>query len=131
MKMELVLKFDFISSHSLKGHETPHPHLWWLEFALSGAPIDGKIIDIVELRERVLELVRPLNHVYLNDFSGVSPEVREFPTCETLSVFFHDRLQFMISEHFIDKNPSVKISSLSVSLCEMDGREMGAIRLTF
>ena len=129
--MELVLKFDFISSHSLRGHETPHPHRWWLEFALSGAPLEGKIIDIVDLRERVMEMIKPLDHVYLNDFSGVPQAVRDFPTCETLSVFFSERLQLLISQYFIDQNPTLKLSSLSVSLCEMDGREMGAVRLLF
>jgi len=129
MKMELVLKFDFIASHSLQGHETPHPHIWWLEFSLAGDPIQGKIIDIVELREEVGEMITPLRNTYLNDFSGVTPAVREFPTCETLSVFFYHRLQAVIAKRFLSQNPSLKISSLSVALCEMDGREMGAVRI--
>ena len=129
IKMELILKFDFVSSHSLKGHETPHPHLWWLEFSLAGEPIEGKIIDIVELRERVFEMIAPMRGVYLNEFSGVTQSVREFPTCETLSVFFYERLHSLIARQFLSQNASLRISSLSVALCEMDGKEMGAVRL--
>ncbi len=130
MKTELIVKFQFVASHSLAGYEVPHPHLWNLEIVLSGTPRNGKIIDIIEFREKVKGLVSQLESQYLNDCAAVSPEVREFPTCETLCTYFQKAISQLISSAWIQENPSLKLSSILVALCEMSGVETGAVRLS-
>lgn len=129
MSTELILKFEFVASHSLENNETPHPHRWKLELAVTGSPIRGKIIDLVLLRDRVQALINPLRSVYLNDFVGVSPAVQAFPTCETLGQFFWDQLHMLLSGEFYEQNPTLKLASVMVGICEMSGEEMGAARI--
>lgn len=130
MKTELIVKFKWIASHSLAGFENPHPHIWHLEAVLSGTPKNGKIVDIVELREKIKALIAPLENQYLNDCLEVSPEVREFPTCETLCAFFESKLSELILKIRSQHNSSLRLVSILVDLCEMDGTEMGAVRLS-
>jgi hypothetical protein len=130
MKIELIVKFQFVASHSLQGYEPPHPHRWNLEIALTGTPENGKIIDLIEFRERVKEMISPLESQYLNDCKSVTPEVREFPTCETLCSFFQDQIHQQILNHWAKINPSLRLSSILVAICEVDGTETGAVRLS-
>jgi 6-pyruvoyl-tetrahydropterin synthase len=129
---ELVLKFSFEASHSLSGYETPHPHIWKIEIAVKGEPIQGKILDIVQLRSGIQKIIEPLASTYLNSNLFVSPEVREFPTCETLSNYFAYQMRSLIDKpEYISQNSSVRLSCVQVAICEMDMTEMGATRLTF
>ncbi len=130
MKSELIVKFQFIASHSLEGYETPHPHRWQLEVVVSGVPKNGKIIDMFKFRDQIQELIQPLESQYLNDCPLVSPEIREFPTCETLCNFFQHEMSQRILMSYTKENPSLRLSSITVALCEMDGTETGAVRLS-
>lgn len=130
MRTELLLKFVFEASHSLADYEVPHPHIWKLEVAVEGKAIEGRIIDIVVLRTRIQKLVDLLNSTFLNENSRVGAAVREFPTCETLSQFFHREIKDILHEEFLPKNPSILLSSITVAICEMDHTEMGAVRLS-
>ncbi len=129
MKTELILKFTFEASHSLAGFETPHPHLWKLEVAIQGQPVKGRIIDMVTLRERLQALIDQLKGTYLNESTRVDEQVKKFPTCETLSLFFSKELQEILKVEFFNQNPTVHLSSVQVAICDMDGTEMGAVRL--
>jgi 6-pyruvoyl-tetrahydropterin synthase len=129
VKTELLLKFIFEASHSLADYEVPHPHLWILKLAVGGRPIQGRIIDIVRLRARIDQLIQGLKLTYLNDNPTVSDEVREFPTCETLSQYFYGQIQALLAHDFAPANPSVALTSVTIAICEMDGTEMGAARL--
>jgi 6-pyruvoyl-tetrahydropterin synthase len=131
MKTELLLKFNFEASHSLEGFETPHPHLWRLEFAVEGESIQGRIIDLVHLRERVDQLIMPLKLTYLNENLFVTSEVRKYPTCETLSEYFSHHLQVILQHEYYPHNASIRLTSVLVAICEMDGTEMGAVRRSF
>lgn len=135
MKAELILKFEFEASHSLSGYEVPHPHFWRLEVVVGGIPqqnwMEGRIIDIVELRTQIEKRVNPLRLSYLNDNPHVSAEVRKFPTCETLSQFFCDELQQVLTTDFIETHPSVCLNSVMIAICDMDRVEMGAVRVRF
>jgi 6-pyruvoyl-tetrahydropterin synthase len=130
MKTELIVKFQMAASHSLEGYETPHSHLWNLEIILSGSPKNGKIIDLIEFREKVNSVISPLESQYLNDCPSVTLEVRKFPTCETLCSFFHERVSDLIQKQWAQENPSLRLSSIEVAICEMDGTETGAVKLS-
>ena len=129
MKTELLLKFVFEASHSLASYETPHRHLWRLEMTVEGEPMEGRILDMVILRERIQKQIDPLNHIYLNEYPHTNAQVREFPTCETLSGFFTFELQKILAEEFLSQNPTIKLTSVLVAICSIDGTELGAVRL--
>ncbi len=130
MKQELLLQFQFEASHSLSGYETPHPHLWKIKVAIEGKPIQGRIIDLVVLRNRIQQLMDSLDQTDLNDCNGVSAQVNEFPTCETLAPFFYDKIQEILEKNFLPFSPSVRLTCVEVGLCDLLGVELGAIRLT-
>ncbi len=129
MKIELLVKFQFIASHSLAGHEAPHPHRWNLEVVISGEPHEGKVVDMILFRSKILDLVQPLESQYLNESTLVTPAVRQFPTCETLSIYFMEKLKNTVLPSLLTHNPTVLFSSIQVGLCGMDGVETGAVRL--
>lgn len=132
MITELILKFSFEAFHALTffDNEKSHPHLWKLEVSIQGAPVDGRLIDIPELRNQIDLLLKPLISSFLNENLNVSEEVRKCPTCETLSLFFKFKIENLLQEKFQCTNPSVRLSYLQVAICEMDGSELGAIKLT-
>ncbi len=130
MKTDLIAKFQFLASHSLAGYEIPHAHLWRLEITLSGEPKNGKIIDLIAFRENVQELIAPLESQYLNNCSAVTTQVREFPTCETLSVFFHEKIRHLTVHSFSLENPSIYLQSTLIAICAIDGTETGAVRIS-
>ncbi len=130
MVTELLLKFVFEASHSLADYEEIHPHIWKLELGIKGKPIDGRIVDMVELRAKVQKIVDQLQNTLLNENSYVSDAVREFPTCETLSQFLYDELQVLLGREILIHHPSVYLSGVMVALCSMNGAEIGAARLS-
>lgn len=129
MKTELILKFDFTASHSLENFEKPHPHIWRVEVGVTGEPIKGKIIDMFELRATFESVIAPLKDAYLNESKVLDPNASKFPTCETLSAYFYGKFEEMINSRLRSMNPTLKIKSVMVALCEMDGTERGAARL--
>src|SRR5437763_646129 len=120
MKLELILKFEFEASHSLGGYETPHPHIFKLETSISGKPINGWLIDLVILNRRIGLLTRDLHKTFLNENEKANQMVRDFPTCESLAPFFYERLSGIIKHEFLSQNPSLGLSYVQVSICEMD-----------
>ena len=129
MQAELILKFNFEASHSLSGYEAPHPHLWGLEVILSGEPVDGKIVDIVKAREKIEEIIEPLKFKYLNDLSYLDPPAQRAPTCETLSYFFLNKIRPWVEKSLKNENPTVGLVSVGIAIRNMDGEEMGFVRL--
>ena len=130
MKTELFLKFEFEASHSLQAYEVPHPHLWRLKVGVSGEPVQGWIVDLVVLRERVQRLIDAVSLTYLNENQKVSSEVRQYPTCETLSLFYYHQIEGVLNSEFIVINPSVKLNSVEVSISDLNRVELGAVRLS-
>lgn len=128
MKTELILKFSFLASHSLAQYEKPHPHLWKLEMAVSGETNNGMLVDMMLLKAGIEKIIEPLKSQYLNDCNSVGSIVREFPTCETLSLFFWEKLQNLLEIEFLPQNRSLKVSSVAITICNLDGEELGAVR---
>jgi 6-pyruvoyl-tetrahydropterin synthase len=125
---ELILSFMFRASHTLSGYETPHPHYWTLQLAVSGEIVNGMIVDMVKLRSGVQTLIAPLEDKYLNDVSLLNPAARNAPTCETLSAYFSDRLKELLSREFLDTNSTLNLEWTAIAIHELDKTEMGRVR---
>lgn len=130
MNTQLILKFEFVASHSLLGYEVPHPHIWKLETVISGKPIAGKILDIMALRELFQGALTAVAGSYLNENPAAGAAVMEVPTCETLCEYFFSKFNSILKADFIKGNPTVQLSSVTVGICGMDGVETGAVKLT-
>jgi 6-pyruvoyl-tetrahydropterin synthase len=129
MKTELILGFNFEASHSLSDYEQPHLHLWRLECTFSGKPIDGRILDMVQTRARIETLLESVSLTYLNENQNLTPEARRFPTCETLTHYFKLHLEQMVLTEFCKINSTIQLRSISVSIGELNGLQLGSVRL--
>jgi 6-pyruvoyl-tetrahydropterin synthase len=126
---ELLLKFDFVASHSLSVREDPHPHIWKIEAAISGSPVSGMIINLPEARAAMESIIAPLTNTYLNDAPTLTADAKAAPTCESLGAFFFSEFERLITEKFHAANPTLALKSIQVTLCEMNGFEWGAAKL--
>ncbi len=69
----LTVREEFCASHALRGYDgkcaRPHGHNFKLEVKVRGCELDevGMLIDFVELKRRVRELMQELDHTDLND----------------------------------------------------------------
>ncbi|MFZ9594726.1 MAG: 6-pyruvoyl trahydropterin synthase family protein [Bdellovibrionia bacterium] len=128
MKAELITEFQFEASHSLSGYEEPHSHLWRLQLVLAGEVVQGKIVDLVDLRAQVEAILLDLRGTYLNENPKVLESVRQAPTCETLCEYFGQKMDQLIQAHWSLVNPSVGLGSVCVTLCDLEGNELGGVR---
>ena len=104
---------EFKASHSLVGFETPHFHLWKItvEFKAS-LPLKGdRLIDLVLLKEALIEITDPLVGTYLNETLGASP------TSENMALLIWKK----VSERF----PQEPLDSVAVKLCDLNGEASG------
>ena len=129
-RTELLLKFEMIASHSLSGYEKPHPHIWKIQAGLVGEPIAGRIVDLPTLRTAFEAVLGTLKGTYLNENQNLEGPAREFPTCETLGESLYEKFEGVLAGTFRAANASIRLSFVQVALCEMDGFEQGAARIT-
>ncbi len=130
MTTELLLKFEFLASHSLSVREVPHAHLWRMEVVLLGEPKEGMIVNLPEVRTAFEAVITPLSHTFLNDNSRLDDSAKATPTCETLSAYFFHTFENILNHQFAAHNPTLQLKSVQVAICEPDGFEWGAARLT-
>ncbi len=126
MKVTLIIRSELVASHSLDGYEQPHPHRWKLEIRVSGAPVRGRIIDLPVLEDALKSDLKKLDGCYLNESPLVDEATRAFPTCETLGAHLAEHWDRIVLSVLRKDNPTLKLVSVQVTLCEMDGREFGA-----
>jgi 6-pyruvoyltetrahydropterin/6-carboxytetrahydropterin synthase len=77
------------SGHFLPGHARcgkPHGHTYRIELEAEGPVTGGMVIDFAELKTALREVIRPFDHVMLND-------LMPFPSCENLAAEIHRRLR--------------------------------------
>jgi len=129
MTTELLLKFEFLASHSLSVREEPHPHLWRMEVVLSGEPREGMIVNLPEVRTAFETVVASLSNTFLNENPLLDASAKATPTCETLCAYFFRRFEDVLHRQFLLKNPTLKLKSVQVAICEPDGFEWGAAKL--
>lgn len=129
MKIHLILKQTLLASHSLSVREEPHPHLFKFEIDFTGEPKNGMIVNLPELEASLGEIFKPFQSRYLNDCSALPEEARNFPTCETLGIAFAQMIEGSLIPTFSLENPTLKLVSVLVTLCEPDGREYGSAKI--
>jgi len=89
-KFEIAARVHFDAAHMLPGYPGPcarlHGHRWKVEAAVSGEELDGcgMLVDFLEIRSWLQEIVGPLDHRCLNE---VPPFDRIPPTSENLARF--------------------------------------------
>jgi 6-pyruvoyltetrahydropterin/6-carboxytetrahydropterin synthase len=92
---EVKIVSDFSAAHNLRNFrgkcENLHGHNWKVEVVLRGKQLDesGVLIDFREVKEAVRELLKELDHHYLNDL----PFFREHnPSSENIARYLFERL---------------------------------------
>lgn len=113
MAQQFVLKtlLDFASAHSLRDYPGDcaklHGHNWKIEVQVVGEKLNniGMVIDFKEIKKHAKEVVKELDHTYLNDH----PHFKETnPTAENIAVYLFQEIQSRI------QTPEVKMHSLTV-----------------
>ena len=113
MAQTFVLKtlLDFASAHSLRGYPGDcaklHGHNWKIEVQVAGTQLNeiGMVIDFKEIKRHAKEVVKELDHTFLNDhphFETVNP------TAENIAVYIYKEIEKRI------QTPEVKMHSLTV-----------------
>ncbi|MDX1347065.1 MAG: 6-carboxytetrahydropterin synthase QueD [Thiomicrorhabdus chilensis] len=113
MAQTFVLKtlLDFASAHSLRGYPGDcaklHGHNWKIEVQVSGTQLNdiGMVIDFKEIKRHAKEVVKELDHTFLNDhlhFQEVNP------TAENIAVYLFRAIEARIA------SPEVRMHSITV-----------------
>ena len=113
MAQQFVLKtlLDFASAHSLRGYPGDcaklHGHNWKIEVQVSGNKLNdiGMVIDFKEIKRHAKEVVKELDHTFLNDHPHF--EVTN-PTAENIAVYLFQEIQRRIA------SPDVTMHSITV-----------------
>lgn len=90
----LTVKSEFSSAHRLRGYqgkcENLHGHNWKVEIAVSGSALDnlGMVADFKELKQRLNDILKDLDHKYLNDLAYFK---KKNPTSENIAKYIFER----------------------------------------
>jgi 6-pyruvoyltetrahydropterin/6-carboxytetrahydropterin synthase len=113
MAQTFVLKtlLDFASAHSLRAYPGDcaklHGHNWKIEVQVMGTQLNeiGMVIDFKEIKRHAKEVVKELDHTFLNDH----PYFHETnPTAENIAVYLYRAIAARIT------SPEVKMHSITV-----------------
>ncbi len=92
---EVCVQQSFAAGHSLRNYrgkcENVHGHNYKIEVILRGEALDatGLLVDFVEVKRRMNEVIDYLDHQYIND---LKPFDEINPSAENIAWFFHRRL---------------------------------------
>ena len=87
--------YSFAAGHALRGYkgkcENVHGHNYKVRVTVSGEKLDatGLLVDFVDLRGRIRQLVDRLDHHFLND---LPPFDRLNPSAENIAQYFSEEL---------------------------------------
>ena len=108
---ELIIEEEFSAAHRLRNYkgkcEKLHGHNWKVQVIFKGEEIgkDGLLMDFSILRNKVREVLKNLDHNYLNNI----PFFRKTnPTSENIAFFIFKKLQTVF------KNTKIKIGKVIV-----------------
>jgi 6-pyruvoyltetrahydropterin/6-carboxytetrahydropterin synthase len=96
MAFELIIKADFGAAHHLRQYkgkcERLHGHNWKLDIYLAAEKLneDGMIIDFVDAKRCIRDVLAKYDHYYLND---VPPFDRLNPTSENIARVMAEQVQ--------------------------------------
>jgi len=113
MSQKFVLKtlLDFAAAHRLHGYpgdcEKLHGHNWKIEVQVSGEKLNeiGMVIDFKEIKRHTKEVIKELDHTYLNDhphFQTINP------TAENIAQYLYKTIHQRIA------SGQVKMHSITV-----------------
>ncbi len=83
----------FSAGHALRGYkgkcENPHGHNYKVRVTLEGEKLDsvGLLYDFVHLKQIMHDVIRALDHTYLNDFA---PFDTQNPSAENIAKYVYD-----------------------------------------
>ncbi|NJE06129.1 6-carboxytetrahydropterin synthase [Thermococcus sp. M36] len=89
MKSRIVERFKFEAAHAVVIDGKPeelHGHTFWLEVALEGPLRNGYVMDFLELRRIVNEIIERLDHRNLN-------ALFENPTTENVALWIAGEIE--------------------------------------
>ncbi len=93
---EVSVEYTFAAGHALRGYkgkcENVHGHNYKVQLAIAGEELDstGLLVDFVEVRKKIKDLVERLDHRFLND---LAPFDKLNPSAENIAKYFCDELQ--------------------------------------
>ena len=89
------------AGHALRGYkgkcENTHGHNYKVRVVLAGEELDkvGLLYDFVQLKQRMAEVIRSLDHVYLND---IAPFTEINPSAENIAKYFFEKLSKLLPD---------------------------------
>ncbi len=92
---EIAVEETFAAGHALRGYkgkcENVHGHNYKVRVVLTGEQLDhvGLVYDFVELKKRMDEVIRGIDHKFLND---LPPFTELNPSAENIAKYFYDEL---------------------------------------
>lgn len=92
---EVAVEETFAAGHALRNYhgkcENVHGHNYKVRVVLAGEALDeaGLVYDFVELKRRIAEVIRGLDHKFLND---LPPFTELNPSAENLAKYFYEEL---------------------------------------
>jgi len=108
---EVSVEYTFAAGHALRGYkgkcENVHGHNYKVQVTVAGEQLDatGLLMDFVEVKKNIRELVERLDHRFLND---VPPFDVLNPSAENLAKYFYDELDPHVTDRGL-KVHAVKI----------------------
>ena len=92
---EVAVEETFAAGHALRGYrgkcENVHGHNYKVRVVLAGQTLDAACLlyDFSELRRRLAEVIRSLDHKFLND---LPPFTETNPSAENIAKYFYEQL---------------------------------------
>ena len=108
---EVSVEYTFAAGHALRGYkgkcENVHGHNYKVQVTVAGEQLDGTgmLMDFVEVKKNIKDLVERLDHRFLND---VPPFDVLNPSAENLAKYFYDELDPHVTDRGL-KVHAVKI----------------------
>lgn len=99
---EVSVEYTFAAGHALRGYkgkcENVHGHNYKVQLVVAGGELDsaGLLMDFVEVRKTIKDLVERLDHRFLND---VAPFDKLNPSAENIAKYFCDELEPPVRKH--------------------------------
>lgn len=128
-EIEVRVSLSFKGYHSLPMRPELHPHIWEVEFSVSG-PLDpetGMVCDMLELHELFRPFVAELDQQNLHEFKGFKARdgfvglAAKYPTCDTLAHYFLWKIGPALAEQ--ERFRNLRISQVKVGIFEPDHKE--------
>ena len=92
---EIAVEETFAAGHALRGYqgkcENVHGHNYKVRVVMTGEKLDrvGLVYDFVELKKRMEEVIRAIDHKFLNE---LAPFTELNPSAENIAKYFYEEL---------------------------------------